>query len=476
MNREQMQAILGFLPSDEQWAAITAPLNAPMLVLAGAGSGKTAVMSARIVWAVSTGRIAPEQVLGLTFTHKAAGELATRTRTYLDALHLSEDTGDPAISTFHAFAVDLIAEFGLLAGAEPSATLLSPTDLAQATFRSVVGSRVPCEDFGTGHIDTVRQRVQSLDEQLSEHLCAPEDLRKFDRRLIEDLATQSGADAQKTVLASRRRILASQVVEEVRADRAASAQVGFADLMRLAALISRMPLVSAQLRERYRMVLVDEYQDTSVAQADVLASLFGSGHPLTAVGDPLQAIYGWRGASVANIDGFPQAFGARVRPLTVNRRSGERILDAAEVRFARSGYDATSLGDIADDVGIRTPSLYKHFESKRDLYVAVVERLLSPYFELLDRLLTVPEDAEQAEKNLFAVTRFYLETPNLARVVQHAALAGGEELELLVERWYLPLFRRATQLTETAPLLAGEAKKALSVVIAFHSMMSRCTG
>ncbi|MFO0692106.1 MAG: TetR/AcrR family transcriptional regulator [Polyangiales bacterium] len=154
------------------------------------------------------------------------------------------------------------------------------------------------------------------------------------------------------------------------------------------------------------------------------------------------------------------------------RSTTERILDAAEVRFARSGYDATSLGDIADDVGIRTPSLYKHFESKRDLYVAVVERLLSPYFELLDRLLTVPEDAEQAEKNLFAVTRFYLETPNLARVVQHAALAGGEELELLVERWYLPLFRRATQLTETAPLLAGEAKKALSVVIAFHSMMS----
>ncbi|MFN8212044.1 MAG: ATP-dependent DNA helicase [Candidatus Nanopelagicales bacterium] len=364
MNREQMQAILGFLPSDEQWAAITAPLNAPMLVLAGAGSGKTAVMSARIVWAVSTGRIAPEQVLGLTFTHKAAGELATRTRTYLDALHLSEDTGDPAISTFHAFAVDLIAEFGLLAGAEPSATLLSPTDLAQATFRSVVGSRVPCEDFGTGHIDTVRQRVQSLDEQLSEHLCAPEDLRKFDRRLIEDLATQSGADAQKTVLASRRRILASQVVEEVRADRAASAQVGFADLMRLAALISRMPLVSAQLRERYRMVLVDEYQDTSVAQADVLASLFGSGHPLTAVGDPLQAIYGWRGASVANIDGFPQAFGARVRPLTVNRRSGERILDAANavatpVRAQHPGVEVLRPG--GDDVGQAVAGMFATF-------------------------------------------------------------------------------------------------------------------
>lgn len=329
MTREQMRAILGFLPSDEQWAAITAPLDAPMLVLAGAGSGKTAVMSARIVWAVSTGRVTPDQVLGLTFTHKAAGELATRTRQYLDALGPGEDSGDPAISTFHAFAVDLIAEFGLLAGAEPSATLLSPTDLAQATFRSVAGSRVACDELGTGVIDTVRQRVQSLDEQLSEHLCSPERLREFDRQLIAQLATESGGDAQKTVLAARRRILASQVVEEVRGDRSARAQVGFADLMRLAATISELPLVQAQLRQRYRMVLVDEYQDTSVAQAHVLSSLFGAGHSLTAVGDPLQAIYGWRGASVANIDGFPQAFGAQVRPLTVNRRSGARILDAA---------------------------------------------------------------------------------------------------------------------------------------------------
>jgi TetR/AcrR family transcriptional regulator len=143
-----------------------------------------------------------------------------------------------------------------------------------------------------------------------------------------------------------------------------------------------------------------------------------------------------------------------------------RILDAAEAHFAQHGYDATSLADIADDVRIRAPSLYRHFASKRDLYVAVLERLLAPYFELLGRLLGVPADVTQADHNLVAVVRHYLETPRLAQLVQHAALSGDEELELLVEKWYRPLFRRAAELTPSAPA------QALALVVAFHSMMS----
>ena len=151
-----------------------------------------------------------------------------------------------------------------------------------------------------------------------------------------------------------------------------------------------------------------------------------------------------------------------------------RILDAAEAHFARQGYGAASLGDIADAVQIRTPSLYKHFASKRELYIAVVDRLLRPYFELLDRLLTVPEDAVDAERNLVAVASHYMRTPNLARLVQHAALTGGEELSLLVEHWYEPLFRRAAELTPGALWHenARGRERALSVVVAFHSMMS----
>ena len=146
--------------------------------------------------------------------------------------------------------------------------------------------------------------MQSLDEELSEHLITPQDLRTHDARLIEALQAETGADARDADRAARRRILISHVVEEVRADRAAKAVVSFADLMRLAVLVTQTPPVREQMRQRYAVVLVDEYQDTSVAQRLMLQNLYGQGHPLTAVGDPLQAIYGWRGASVANIDGF----------------------------------------------------------------------------------------------------------------------------------------------------------------------------
>jgi AcrR family transcriptional regulator len=155
------------------------------------------------------------------------------------------------------------------------------------------------------------------------------------------------------------------------------------------------------------------------------------------------------------------------------KSTAERILDAAEQQFAAVGYAATSLADIADAVGVRQPSLYSHFASKRDLYVAVMRRLLDPYFELLGELLQAPVDAAQAERNLDAVLTHYVRTPNLARLVQYAALAGGEELDLLVERWYAPLFTRAAELTRDAKLPRHARRtNPVSLVVAFHSLMS----
>lgn len=336
MTREEFTELLGYAPSDEQWTAISAPITGPLLVLAGAGSGKTAVMAARVVWLVATGAVRPDAVLGLTFTNKAAGELSTRVRGLLSrvpGLDLHE-AGEPTVATFHAFAMDLLAQYGLLVGAEPSAALLTPTDLAQRTYRVVAGSRVRCEDLGTSHIKTVCDRVQSLDEELSEHLITPQRLREHDQRLIDCLHESPGKPVRDTVAAAQRRQLLSRVVEEIRADRMRDAVVSFADLMRLAEEVSRNAEAVRQLRQRYTVTLVDEYQDTSVAQRVLLQNLFGGGYPLTAVGDPLQAIYGWRGASVANIDGFAGHFPAGDGPaptatLSINRRSHSLILDVA---------------------------------------------------------------------------------------------------------------------------------------------------
>lgn len=150
--------------------------------------------------------------------------------------------------------------------------------------------------------------------------------------------------------------------------------------------------------------------------------------------------------------------------------TADRILDAAETRFAEKGFSGTSLGEIADDVGIRTPSLYKHFATKKELYQAVLARLLDPYFAMLSQLLVPPEDAAQAQRNVEAVVQHYYERPNLARLVQHAALAGGDEIEVLMKRWFNPFFRRATQLTPA--LRGGDAHQRAFLVMAFHSLMS----
>jgi TetR/AcrR family transcriptional regulator len=153
--------------------------------------------------------------------------------------------------------------------------------------------------------------------------------------------------------------------------------------------------------------------------------------------------------------------------------TAERILDAAERHFAEKGYTATSLGEIADDVGIRSPSLYKHFASKLALYEAVMHRLLDPYFQMLESVLAVPGDVEQAEQNLENVVRHYYATPNLARLVQHAALAGGDEVQLMMTEWFDPVFERAAALTHQTPFLSGsDSKQVLYLVMAFHNMMS----
>jgi len=145
-----------------------------------------------------------------------------------------------------------------------------------------------------------------------------------------------------------------------------------------------------------------------------------------------------------------------------------RILDSAEARFAATGFTATSLGDIAADVGIRTPSLYRHFSSKQALYEEVLARLLDPWVALMAEILE-PANVDDAVGNLQRALEHYLATPNLARLVQHAALAGGEELELVL-RWYEPLLRRGTELSSAAPNPGG-LEPAL-VLVAFHGMLS----
>jgi DNA helicase-2/ATP-dependent DNA helicase PcrA len=316
-----------FAPTEEQAAVIAAPPG-PLVVIAGAGAGKTETMAARVVWLVANGYARPGEVLGLTFTRKAAGQLLRRVRTRLARLAgaglagSADAADDPAtVSTYHAFAGNLLREHGLLLPVEPDARLLSETELWQLAFRVV------CQH--PQHLDTdktpaaVTAMVLRLAGQLAEHLVDTEQLRDTHVELERLVLSLPAGPFQRDRGPSQwlLRLLATQtertelvpLIDALYARMRAEKVMDFGMQMASAArLASNFPEVGERLRNRYRVVLLDEYQDTGHAQRVALSSLFGRGVDddlaLTAVGDPIQSIYGWRGASATNLPRFTTDF------------------------------------------------------------------------------------------------------------------------------------------------------------------------
>ena len=356
-----LQRLMGtsYAVSDQQWAAISAPLE-PAVVIAGAGSGKTSVMAARVVYLVATGQVQADQVLGLTFTTKATAELAGRVREALAAAGLDEGTPaghldrdelpervEPVVVTYNAYAAALLSEHGLRIGHEPDTRVMADASRYQVAARAIERHTGDVQLLSE-HPKTAIDYLLGLDAELNEHLVTVDQVRAFHAaqrpQFDAALATSKAkADITKAIakMAEREEVL--DLVEGYRALKAQLGLMDFSDQIALAAELARtQPEVGRLERMKYRVVLLDEYQDTSVAQAQLLGSLFsgaeqadGRGHAVTAVGDPNQAIYGWRGASVSNILNFgaffPCATGEDVpeHPLTVNRRSDARILDVA---------------------------------------------------------------------------------------------------------------------------------------------------
>src|SRR4051794_8842738 len=370
---DQLKELLGIPFTLEQTACITAP-PAPQVIVAGAGSGKTTVMAARVVWLVGTGQVAPEQVLGLTFTNKAAGELAERVRKALikagvtdpDTIDPDNPPGEPVISTYHAFAGRLLTDHGLRIGLEPTSRLLADATRYQLAARVLREAPGPYPALTRSFADLVGDLL-TLDAELAEHLVAPEDLRAHDAELLRSLqgAKLTNADLRKVPEAAAARRELAELVGRYRAAKRERDLLDFGDQIALSARLAGAPEVGRILRDEFRVVLLDEYQDTSVAQRVLLAGLFGggTGHPVTAVGDPCQAIYGWRGASVANLDDFPEHFPARDGSparrysLSENRRSGGRLLDfantlAAPLRARHEGVEALRPAPGAERDGV----------------------------------------------------------------------------------------------------------------------------
>lgn len=393
---EELSALLGEKnsPTAEQSLIISSPLT-PRLVIAGAGSGKTATMADRVVWLVANGWVRPEEVLGVTFTRKAAGELATRIRAKLSALAriaaadpdhkvfpaglLSTDALEPKVSTYHSYASGIVSDYGLRLGVERDVVLLGGAQSFQLASEVVEAFDGDYQHFRSAKSTLVKAVIQ-LAGECAEHLQDPAEVRGWllDRvaefESLPYVATAkknpSQAAGDLSALLRTRASVADMVGRYAQAKRDRGA-LDFGDLVALAARVANEIPVAAQTeRQRYKVVLLDEFQDTSHAQLVLFSRLFGDGHAVTAVGDPNQSIYGFRGASAGQLFHFVREFPVRVEAnaadstgttagnsggparfavaptsyLTTAWRNGRNILEAANIISAPLSKAAAQTG------------------------------------------------------------------------------------------------------------------------------------
>jgi len=289
-------ALAGLNPQQREAVAAVA---GPVLILAGAGSGKTRVITHRIAHLVLDLGVPSSRILAVTFTNKAAEQLRSRTEALLGGQALQA-----WLSTFHSFCVRLLRREARAAGLDPGFLIYDDDDQLAA----------------------VREAMRRLD--LSEKLHPP-------RRFLSRISARKNAAARESDAGDD---LTGEVMQGYRAVLDAASALDFDDLLlRAVALLEAEPRVCAAWRERFPYLLVDEYQDTNRAQYQLVRLLAGPGGNLTVVGDEDQSIYSWRGADISNILDFERDFpGARVFRLEQNYRSSQRILDAAGALVARN--------------------------------------------------------------------------------------------------------------------------------------------
>jgi len=335
----------------EQSDVIGAGLT-PTLVVAGAGSGKTETLSLRILYLLDNARalfgrdISPDEILCLTFTRKAAAEIAERADQRVTTLY----GADPArarvsVSTYNAYAAALAAEHGLRVAVDPGATVLTDAALWQLAD-SVVSSWDHDVDTDSA-VSSIIAAVPRLAAQARDHQVTPDQLRTWATEALafmEALPKREGGapgpftqELGRVVGKVRSLISLADLIAEFDARKRANSLLDFSDQVDIAVKLAQIPAVQEIERSRYVAVLLDEFQDTSPPQLDLFAHLFGSTHPVMAVGDPNQAIYGFRGASADALRQFVQRFGgARVElgHLSVSWRNEASILAAANAVVA----------------------------------------------------------------------------------------------------------------------------------------------
>ena len=338
--------------NDRQREAVT-HAGSPLLILAGAGSGKTRVLTHRIAYLLATGRARAGQILAITFTNKAAAEMRERA-----GFLVGDDARRMWVSTFHSACVRLLRYEHEAAGLSSSFTIYDAQD-SQRLIQMVL-------------------KAQDVD------------IKRFTPKMvaarISDAKNELIGPARYAELAGKdpvSRIVAAAYVEYDKRMRASNA-LDFDDLiMRTVELLRDNPLIAEHYHRRFRHILVDEYQDTNHAQYVLVRALVGDGSDgvmpaeLTVVGDSDQSIYAFRGATIRNIEEFERDFaGARTILLEQNYRSTQNILSAANAVIARNtGRRAKNLWTASGDGALITLDAADSEHDEARFVVGEIDRL-----------------------------------------------------------------------------------------------------
>ena len=307
-----------FTPTDEQRAAIEAPL-APLLIVAGAGTGKTTVMAHRILWLVEQNLARPDQILGLTFTNKAAFNLKEKVRAALGP------DADVTIGTYHSFGANLVRDHALDLDLAPGTQLLDRAQAWQLLF--TVFDEFRFERRSALMPQIILDAALTLASRAADYLVPIETVVEDCENLIRNSQWKNVRDT-----AVGRRELCQVVAAYERRKRERNL-LDFGDQVGLAVqLLKEQPEIAVAERQRHPVVLLDEYQDTNYAQRRLLQLIYPAGSAVTAVGDDMQSIYAFRGAHLFNILHFGDHFGAgatRTQELQVTFRFGQPLAAVA---------------------------------------------------------------------------------------------------------------------------------------------------
>ena len=338
--------------NDRQREAVT-HAGSPLLILAGAGSGKTRVLTHRIAYLLATGRARAGEILAITFTNKAAAEMRER----VGAL-VGDDARRMWVSTFHSACVRLLRYEHEAAGLSSSFTIYDAQDSQRLIQMVLKAMDVDIKRF------TPKMVAARISDAKNE-LIGP-----------ARYAETAGKDPVS-------RIVADAYVEYDKRMRASNA-LDFDDLiMRTVDLLRENPLIAEHYHRRFRHILVDEYQDTNHAQYVLVRALVGDGKDgvepaeLTVVGDSDQSIYAFRGATIRNIEEFERDFtGARTILLEQNYRSTQNILSAANAVIARNtGRRAKNLWTASGDGALITLDAADSEHDEARFVVGEIDRL-----------------------------------------------------------------------------------------------------